>query len=237
MFFILYNCPSIIKLFWSSCNLLNDLSINSPVTNIIVRAKTQAEISGEAARGSIPDEILRRIDQLLNPKLPWQVILSKFLDRKIKENYSWARRNRRYVSSIYMPSLYSEGLGNLTFAIDTSGSIEDDELQEMLSEIQGIQQVFNPETMKIIDCDSTIHEIHEIDQSTDIMSLKFHGGGGTSFKPVLNYVKENPTQALIYFTDLEGETELDDIESPIIWICTSDHEPSKIGETVYMHEY
>ena len=104
----------------------------------------------------------------MNPKLPWQVILSKFLDRKIKENYSWARRNRRYVSSIYMPSLYSEGLGNLTFAIDTSGSIEDDELQEMLSEIQGIQQVFNPETMKIIDCDSTIHEIHEIDQSTNI---------------------------------------------------------------------
>ena len=215
----------------------DDLSINSPVTNIIVRAKTQAEISGEAARGLIPDEILRRIDQLLNPKLPWQVILSKFLDRKIKENYSWARRNRRYISSIYMPSLYSEGLGNLTFAIDTSGSIEDDELQEMLSEIQGIQQVFNPETMKIIDCDSTIHEIHEIDQSTDIMSLKFHGGGGTSFQPVLNYVNENPTQALIYFTDLEGETELDDIDSPIIWICTSDHEPSKIGETVYMHEY
>ena len=165
-------------------------------------------------------------------------MVSTMVDRsmamgKIKENYSWARRNRRYVSSIYMPSLYSEGLGNLTFAIDTSGSIEDDELQEMLSEIQGIQQVFNPETMKIIDCDSTIHEIHEIDQSTDIMSLKFHGGGGTSFQPVLNYVNENPTQALIYFTDLEGDFPDHPPGFPMLWITTVKHDVP-FGEVTFM---
>ena len=162
----------------------------------------------------IPDEIERMIDELLNPKLPWPVILNRFLDQRVREEYSWARRNRRYPSDTYMPSLHSYGLGHLTFAIDTSGSIEDEELQEMLSEIKGIQQVFNPERMTIIDCDSQIHHIHTIDQTTDIMSLEFNGGGGTRFQPVLDYVAEHPTQALIYFTDLYGESEIDSVDYP-----------------------
>tara|TARA_R110002167_G_scaffold92425_3_gene248259 strand:- start:1720 stop:2823 length:1104 start_codon:yes stop_codon:yes gene_type:complete len=214
--------------------LEDDGGIGSSITNTIVRARTQAQISGEEKAGLIPDEILRRIEELLNPKLPWQVILAKFLDTRIREEYSWARKNRRYPTD-YLPSLHSYGLGNLTFAIDTSGSIDNDALKDMLSEIQGIQQVFNPEHMTVIDCDSVIHQIHDVDQSTNILDLKFVGGGGTRFQPVLDYVENHPTQALIYFTDLEGESDLRDIDCPIIWICTSDHEPSSIGETIYMN--
>ena len=210
--------------------------LDSAITNIIVRARTQAQISGKAT-GEIPDEISRIIDRLLNPKLPWPVILNKFLDQRVKEEYSWARKNRRYPQDTYMPSLHSYGLGHLTFAIDTSGSIDDKELQEMLSEIRGIQQVFNPERMTIIDCDSVIHKIHDVTQNTDIMSLDFHGGGGTRFQPVLDYVSKNPTQALIYFTDLHGESTLDPVKYPILWICNSDHEPATIGETVYVDHY
>tara|TARA_Y100000296_G_scaffold24971_1_gene29427 strand:- start:601 stop:1722 length:1122 start_codon:yes stop_codon:yes gene_type:complete len=212
-------------------------NINSAVTNIVVRARTQAQMAGKQAIGEIPDEIERIIDELLNPKLPWQVILNRFLDQRVREEYSWARKNRRYPADTYLPSLHSYGLGHLTFAIDTSGSIGNDELQEMLSEIKGIQQVFNPEHMTIIDCDSRIHQIHTIDQSTDIMSLNFHGGGGTRFQPVLDYVKEHPTQALIYFTDLYGEDNLNSVDYPILWICNSDHTPATIGETVYVDHY
>ena len=213
------------------------LARDSAVTNIIVRARTQAQMSGKHAVGEIPDEILRIIDELLNPKLPWQVILNRFLDQRVREEYSWARRNRRYQNDTYMPSLHSYGLGHLTFAIDTSGSIDDEELQEMLSEIKGVQQTFNPESMTIIDCDSVIHKIHDVTQNTDIMSLDFHGGGGTSFQPVLDYVSEHPTQALIYFTDLYGESTLDSVDYPVLWICNSDHEPAPIGETVYVDHY
>ena len=213
----------------------NELSKNSAITNIIVRARTQAQMAGKA-KGEIPAEIHRQLEELLNPKLPWPVILHRFLDQKVREEYSWMRRNRRY-SDDYMPSLYSNSLGHLTFAIDTSGSIEDEELQEMLSEIKGIQQVFKPTKMTIIDCDSEIHAIHEISADTDILSLKFHGGGGTSFTPVLEHVKKHPTQALIYFTDLYGEETLDPVDYPILWICTSDHTPASIGETVYVNNY
>ena len=212
------------------------IELDSKITNIIVRARTQAQMAGKAA-GEIPDEIERMIDELLNPKLPWPVILNRFLDQRVREEYSWARKNRRYPSDTYLPSLHSYGLGHLTFAIDTSGSISDEEMQEMLSEIKGVQQVFNPEHMTIIDCDSEIHQVHDVDQTTDILSLNFHGGGGTRFQPVLDYVAEHPTQALIYFTDLYGESDLDPVEYPVLWICNSDHEPATIGETVYVDHY
>jgi predicted metal-dependent peptidase len=213
------------------------LSRDSAVTSIIVRARTQAIIAGDKSRAEIPDEISRIIEKLLNPKLPWPVILNKFLDQRVRDEYSWARKNRRYSQSTYLPSLHSYGLSHLTFAIDTSGSIDDTQLQEMLSEIKGIQQIFNPTQMTIIDCDSEIHKVHHIDQTTDILSLKFSGGGGTSFQPVLDYVTEYPTQALIYFTDLYGEDDLDPVDYPILWICNSDHPPAPIGETVYANHY
>ncbi len=223
----------------ASGNFMLDLNeeqaaeMQEEITDIIMRAHVQAQISGEAIAGSIPGEILRSIDKLLNPKLPWPVILNKFLDQRVQEEYSWARRNRRFRST-YMPSLHNYGLGHLTFAIDTSGSVDDEELRAMLSEIQGIQQVFNPQHMTIIDCDTRIHTVHEIDQNTDILSLKFNGGGGTRFQPVLDYISEHPTQALVYFTDLYGETKLEKVDYPVLWICNSNHKPAPIGETVYV---
>jgi len=213
------------------------LSRDSAVTSIIVRARTQAIIAGDKSRAEIPDEISRIIEKLLNPKLPWPVILNKFLDQRVRDEYSWARKNRRYSKNTYLPSLHSYGLSHLTFAIDTSGSIDDTQLQEMLSEIKGIQQIFNPTQMTIIDCDSEIHQVHHIDQTTDILSLKFSGGGGTSFQPVLDYVTKHPTQALIYFTDLYGEDDLDPVDYPILWICNSNHPPAPIGETIYADHY
>jgi predicted metal-dependent peptidase len=207
---------------------------NSDVVNAIVRAKTQAQISGGQHAGDIPGEILRTIDKLLNPVLPWPVILNRFLDQRVREEYSWARRNRRYRAA-YLPSLHSYGLGHLTFAIDTSGSVSDDELTAMLSEIKGIRDVFNPERMTIIDCDSEIHAVHDVNQNTNIMDLAFTGGGGTSFQPVLDYVDKHPTQALIYFTDLYGEKELKEVDYPILWICNSEHSPMNIGETIYVN--
>lgn len=200
------------------------------VTDILVRAHTQARAAGETA-GSVPGEVLRVIDELINPKIPWPVVLNRFLDQRVKEEYLWTRRNRRFVP--YMPSMHSLGLGHLVWGIDTSGSQDDEDLRGTLSEIVGVQKTFNPEHMTIIDCDSRIHEIYEVDANTDIMSLKFHGGGGTRFGPVLDYVAAHPAQALIYFTDLHGDLSMNPVDYPILWICNSRHAPAPFGETVY----
>jgi predicted metal-dependent peptidase len=202
------------------------------IKSILVKAVTQSKIAGKSA-GEIPKSILRDIDELINPKLPWHTLLNKFINTTVKTNYTWARRNRRY-KSVYLPSLHSYGLSSLTFAIDTSGSVTSEELRNMLSEIRGIQNTFRPKHMKIIDCDSVIHNVFEIDYNTDILSLDFTGGGGTNFDPVMEYVSKNATQALIYFTDLYANVPTDP-KIPVLWVCTSDKPAMPFGRTVYFN--
>jgi len=215
-------------------DLIEDLSSEEQIeiTDIIVRAKTQSEMAGKT-KGEIPGEIERLIDELINPKLDWRELLQRFLTTKIKDDYSWTRPNKRF-TPMYLPSQYSEGLGNITFAIDTSGSITDSELVEILSEIESIRDTYYPESITILGCDYTLSDVITLEEGEDILSLKFTGGGGTLFQPVLDYVTEHGTDALIYFTDLYGESHLDPVDYPVLWICNSDHEPSNIGETVYI---
>lgn len=203
------------------------------ITDILVRASTQSKLSGKS-RDEIPSEISRLIDDLINPKLNWKELLDRFLTATIKSEYSFRRPNRRFLPDVYLPSQLGNGLGHLTFAIDTSGSVNDEELTEMLSEIHSIRELMKPSEMTIIDCDSAIHHVHHVDENTDILDLEFTGGGGTSFQPVLDYIAQNPTQALVYFTDLYGEDSLNDVDYPILWICNSEHKPMNIGETIYI---
>lgn len=205
-------------------------SLQDQSRNIIVRAVTQNKLSG-GNPGEIPGEIQRIVDTLVNPKMPWQGLLQKFLTERKAVEYSWNRRNRRFKT--YLPSMAGYGLAHLTFAIDTSGSVTDEEMLELLSELQGIKDTFNPEKMTIIDCDHRIHSVVEVTSDTKITDLKFTGGGGTSFIPVMDYVREHPTDALIYFTDLYASLDIESPGIPVLWVCNSSHEPAPFGETVY----
>lgn len=202
------------------------------IKKILVKASQMSKMSGEEI-GDIPGEIKRVIDELTQPKLNWIDILYKYVNSTNKNDFSWRKPNRRFFPDLYLPSLYSENISNITVAIDTSGSISTKFLGKMLSELDYIYKLYKPTNFKIIDCDYVIHNIHEVDEFTEIESLNFTGYGGTSFEPVLNYCDNNPTNLLIYFTDLYGDIIPRDTEYPVLWICYSQHPPHKIGETIY----
>ena len=212
----------------------NPADIGDKITDIIIKAHLQSSIANKA-KGEIPSEIARMIDDLINPKLPWHEILVRFLSDMVKDDYTWMKPNRRYYPDYYLPSQYSPTLGNIIVAIDTSGSVEQDELTEMLTEVASIKETFKPEKLTIIDCDSEIHNIHEIEKYDNITDIEFHGDGGTDFQPVIDYCNENEPEVLIYFTDLYSDNVVDVGNYPIIWICTSDHDPANIGETIYLN--
>lgn len=209
-----------------------EAQVKDQLRDILVRANTQSHMSGKAA-GEIPGEIARAIDEMLNPKLPWEVILQRFADQFAKVNYDWRRRNRRH--EVYLPSMGGKAIGHLFYAMDTSGSMTDEQEKQILGELQAIRDRLTPEKMTIIDCDSVIQNVYEIDMNTDLLSLKFTGGGGTRFTPVLEYCTERGATALVYFTDLYGESQLPDVDYPVLWICDSEHEPSPLGETIYLN--
>lgn len=209
--------------------------LENKIKATVVKAATESKMQGEY-HGRLPGEIQRIIEELINPKLDWTAILHRFLTEKIKDDYTWARPNKRFFPDHYLPSQYSEGICDITIAIDTSGSITDKKLQPMLSEIQYIWETFNPGKLVVIDCDAQIHHVHELTgglDDPDVLSLKFTGRGGTDFQPVIDYCTEHETKVLIYFTDLFADQIEEDPGFPIIWICYSKHKPAPVGETVY----
>ena len=105
----------------------------------------------------------------------------------------------------------------------------------MLSEIESIRETFKPNKLSIIDCDSKIHNIHNIEKYDNILDLKFSGYGGTDFQPVIEYCNESNPEVLIYFTDLYADEVTNVGQYPILWICTSDNTSVQpVGETIYL---
>ena len=210
--------------------------VKQNVKEVLVKAATQSKISGDAP-GTIPGDIQRAIEELLNPVLPWDELLDRFLTEKCSHDYSWAKPNKRFAPEFYLPTQEAEGLSHLTIAVDTSGSISKDDVINILTEVQSIRDKFKPKRMTIIDCDRHINHVHEVGEYDDIMDLEFSGGGGTSFKPVIHYCNENATTALLYFTDLYANQIEKEPDYPVVWLCYSDHKPAPIGDTIYYEQY
>jgi predicted metal-dependent peptidase len=91
----------------------------------------------------------------------------------------------------------------MLLAIDTSGSVCDDELKEFMNEIHHIYK--SGVDITIVQCDTSINSIEPYKGNNEI-TVK--GRGGTSFEPVLDYYAANGKKftSLVYFTDGECYT-------------------------------
>lgn len=198
------------------------------VADTIVRAATQAKLAGDNSAGAIPGDVLIALDSLLYPKLPWTVLLADFFNGLAKEDYSFNKPNRRFLPEHYLPSLYSEGMGTLACAVDTSGSVSDHDFKAFATEMDYIKETLLPEEMYVVDFDTQINSIYQITENQSIKQLQFKGRGGTDLSPVFEHFKDKPPQVLVVFSDLECDSIDKDPGYPVLWIRTpgSGHTPT-----------
>ena len=207
-------------------------AVDAHVKAILVKAATQSELARDKP-GSIPGEITREINKLLNPILPWDAILDQFLTDMSPEDYTWRKPNRRFLPEHILPTKYSESLGHIIIAIDTSGSVTQEMLRKILSEITYIKTKFNPNKLTVLDCDTKIHNIYEIGPNDNIGDLTFSGYGGTRCSPPIEYAKAHSAQALLYFTDGEFAPYKGTVNFPLRWIIYDNPNwKSNIGEVI-----
>jgi predicted metal-dependent peptidase len=204
-------------------------ALEQQVTNTVLRAVLRVQMES----GDIPDEIAISINELINPKLNWKELLYRYVDERTKEDYSWARPNRKYLP-YYLPSRYSQCINNLTVAIDTSGSMTDEFLQEILTEVQYINESLQPTNLVVLDCDARINNIHKVTSNDSILDFQFTGGGGTSCKPILKYIEDNDTNVLIYFTDGEMNLNLPAPNCSFLWVISDNPDfKAPFGEVIH----
>jgi predicted metal-dependent peptidase len=93
---------------------------------------------------------------------------------------------------------------DLCIAIDTSGSIREEQTRDFLGEVQGIMDQYRDFKIKIWCFDTEIHNEQDITpHEGDLQSYEIQGGGGTDFDANFEYMKENDIQPkkFIMFTD------------------------------------
>jgi predicted metal-dependent peptidase len=206
------------------------------VADIILKASIQAKAANQMP-GELPGEVGIHLQNVLNPKLPWNVILQNYLTGFAKDDYSWKRPNRRYLPEYYLPSSYSEAVERIAVAVDSSGSVEMEEFSYFITEIDKMQELLKPEEILVIDFDTKIRNIQTLARDTDIFSeLTFTGGGGTDVQEVFEWAIENDPVVLLIFTD--GEFYMPETEylptCPIIWLIHSNpYFTSPIGEIIH----
>ena len=183
--------------------------------------------------GKLPASLREMISDLLNPKIPWYVMLEQYIQKSIISDWRWNPPNRRLVGhDIHLPSTTKEFL-NVVVALDTSGSISHNELTSFASEAHAIISSFATVRMILIDCDAKVQYVSYIEagQSIDGTMLPwegraFIGRGGTSFIPVFEWIEENneDPDLMLYFTDGYGSYPTYEPSYPVIWIMTTDYE-------------
>jgi len=183
----------------------------------IVKAIILAEQSNDA--GSVPGHLRRNLDDILSPRLPWTTILQQYLTEYCAEDYTMRRPNRRFMPGWYLPTIQGEGLGHLVMGCDVSGSMSEEDINEIWSEFTYIFETMNPKSAHIQTFDTQVHLDKTYEQGDFIPEFELEGGGGTYVQPLLNAIKEEePAFALIFTDGYFGTPDMNDINTEVFWI-------------------
>jgi len=123
---------------------------------------------------------------------------------------------------VWLPTLHNESMGGLLLAVDTSGSVGPQELDQIAGEIRSIMEDCRPAFIEVVYCDTSIKHVQRFAPEEPLV-LEARGGGGTRFAPVFEYARDmqDPIAAVVYLTDLCGNaSECEDPGVPTVWACT-----------------
>ena len=197
---------------------LNPDEIEKLATQWQKNLASSAQLAQEA--GKLDGEFAKLIDFFLQPRVSWQSLLSTFMSRLARDDFSYSRPSRRPGNAI-LPTLRSHQI-DIAVAIDTSGSISQQEIDEFVSEINAIKSTIRS-SITLIACDDKIFPSSpwRYESWEEInFPASLGGGKGTNFRPVFELLNslDNPCDVLVYFTDAKGLFPEEIPNYPVLWL-------------------
>ncbi|MDY6803675.1 MAG: VWA-like domain-containing protein [Cyanobacteriota bacterium] len=186
------------------------------------------------SQGSIPAGMDRELGALTEAQLDWRSYLWRYL---VKTPTDFMGFDRRFIGrGLYLESLEGESV-QVFVAIDTSGSIGDEQMRLFLGEVAGILNSYPHLQCQLYYADAQAYGPYSLSAKAEIPPPV--GGGGTSFVPFFEKVSENwdsqSTGVCVYLTDGYGNFPDEPPPLPVLWVVTPgglglEHFP--FGETV-----
>ncbi len=185
--------------------------------------------------GKMSQNMQRFVNEVLQPKVDWRDVLQRFLVKCRNDSRSFARFNRRFISQgLYLPSVDGEVMGEVCFAVDCSGSIDQHTINQFAAEIAKVKDDLLPVRIHVLYFDSEVSHVESYAPEEEL-DIKPHGGGGTDFAPVFTKIAELGIEpvAIVFLTDLCCSSFGDQPDAPVLWV-TTDRGRAPFGEIVEM---
>ena len=199
--------------------------------------KVKVAQAAQAAKmmGKLSANLQRLVDDVLQPKVDWRDVLQRFLVKARTDQRSFARFNRRFLpQGIYLPTVSGETMGEVVFAVDCSGSIDQATVNQFAAEVRVVKEDMCPARIHVLYFDSEVSHVESYEPD-DELDIKPHGGGGTDFAPVMDKIMELGIEpvAIVFLTDLCCNSFGTQPDAPVLWVSTEQGK-APFGEVVLM---
>lgn len=201
-----------------------------------------------SSRGNVPAGLARVANAMLRPaEIPWSEKLARAVRQAVAHvmgmgDFTFTQRSRMQSSMEYvygddapvMPGEHSPR-AEVLIAVDTSGSIGDQQLRKVLEEANDILRNMGGAKITFVSIDAEIHTLKRVGSVNEIKA-GLAGGGGTDFRPVftaLPKLKPRPN-IVVFFTDLYGPyPETPPVGTDTIWVVVDSEAPDPAwGEVI-----
>lgn len=170
---------------------------------VVKQAIEEAHSESTRCGGGPPGGLESVLKELLGKnEINWKKILKQYIGNAVKagSKHTWKRPSRRFGES--QKGKMPERILSVGVAIDTSGSITDEDLGEFIAEMKGIMTSYKS-TIHIVENSTQVDRTYDLKPSTKINS-KFFGRGGGDHRPTFEYFEKTRKKlpdVLVYFTD------------------------------------
>jgi predicted metal-dependent peptidase len=192
---------------------------------------TQAEAAAaaEISRGTAPGWMKQFADSLTPiPKVDWRTMLRRYLQSVCRVGRTYARPSRRgHFCSCIMPAVGGVGSGEIAILTDTSGSMDEGQMNVALSATSEIvAQLPGAIKVRIYQADTRLIEDATREFTRDDFPIRipheWFGRGGTNLSQAVLKIAETRPKVLLIVSDMFwGYMNTPAISIPTVWLTTS----------------
>lgn len=181
---------------------------------------------------SIIDRIIKMRPQ---PKFPWRKMLEKYIKGFIKNNASWKQPSYRGIAQgLYLPKQWKTPCLNVAVGIDTSGSIDEEDLNKFFSHLTKIMNSFKEYNLELHCFSTEVHKetIVKLNKQKKysyniFKDYKIKSYGGTEIKSSFDYIAKHKDKFDVYICMTDGCDDINNLsfdKTNVIWAIIGDKE-------------